>query len=1005
MALNPTKTVTNPRIAKLIELEVSGRIKPEHQQELDSYRAMGRAPARAEGVVSKDEQANIRAEAIDKIKLARSLQQRSRDGYFATGFGANVAGMVTGSPAYDVKQDTETLRNAGALTRIMEMSKSNGDKNPLAPLSNSDFQALASSLSNIDVNQSDEQFQRNVQRVIDLYERAYAGAGGTSLEADLAAARDDKAAPAANAAPNDGAGGDSGNGPIGPQAKTLSIENLTDFAAGLSGGRYDVTEDGGLTYNGQPVDAGVDILNSDQYREAYQKKFGKPAPLNVDVMGGEASPDNRSTLEQQRDTVLGEVDATVRGLADTASLGIADPLAAAARSAFNDDGFAANLARERAISAADKQVNPVARFAGQAGGLLMGEGLLSMGAAKVPAIGRLADRIPDGLRPFVKDAVLAGTYGGISANSAQEAPGAVLGNAIAGAGGGFLGRNVARGAGALLGPGTRRLVNAGAEKAGLNFRLATPPAIAAGENAVISKTTDLASGDIINQLDEARKLGIPMTLADTAPALGSLAGAAVRRSTNAAKIAEDVLIPRSRAQIDRFGQAVNRDLGPTGNIPQLSEDLAQTARTNAAPLYEEAYARSVPSTPELDAILSTPFGRQALSRARTIAANERRSPDELGFALDAEGGVVLNPLPSREMADHLAARAALDEAQAAYRAARTQKSPSLEDARGAVERARVRVRQSEQALAAAPDPSQAASVPAYTQQTLDYVKRGMDDILEEQRNPVTGKLVLDEAGRAMNNVRQALIRENDKLNAAYAPARQAYQGPISERDALRRGQDAFGLTPDELRMQVGTQTPGQLEQMRLGYRSQLLENGRNARTASNPFDLASTVGTPASVDRLGILYPDSGQLLRQADLERGLARTTNDILGNSKTAQRLIADADFAGNPLLEGALHAGAAVASGGASVPGSAARLVGAGVRDRLALGFGQRAVAKADEIAPILLDPNPVNNLAVLKGLIDKDAARRAYLNDRTGARNTLGALLRSGAIALVPSQQGN
>jgi len=46
---NPTTTVTNPRIAKLIELEVSGRIKPEHQLELDTYRAQGLAPKKSSG--------------------------------------------------------------------------------------------------------------------------------------------------------------------------------------------------------------------------------------------------------------------------------------------------------------------------------------------------------------------------------------------------------------------------------------------------------------------------------------------------------------------------------------------------------------------------------------------------------------------------------------------------------------------------------------------------------------------------------------------------------------------------------------------------------------------------------------------------------------------------------------------------------------------------------------------------------------------------------------------
>lgn len=38
------KPVTNPRIVKLIELEAAGRIKPEHQIELNAYRAMGAAP-------------------------------------------------------------------------------------------------------------------------------------------------------------------------------------------------------------------------------------------------------------------------------------------------------------------------------------------------------------------------------------------------------------------------------------------------------------------------------------------------------------------------------------------------------------------------------------------------------------------------------------------------------------------------------------------------------------------------------------------------------------------------------------------------------------------------------------------------------------------------------------------------------------------------------------------------------------------------------------------------
>ncbi|MDB5682504.1 MAG: hypothetical protein JWM75_202 [Sphingomonas bacterium] len=56
------------------------------------------------------------------------------------------------------------------------MAKQNGGKNPPTPLSNSDFQALASSLCNLETSQSEGRCRGNVQRVIDVYTRAYQGA-------------------------------------------------------------------------------------------------------------------------------------------------------------------------------------------------------------------------------------------------------------------------------------------------------------------------------------------------------------------------------------------------------------------------------------------------------------------------------------------------------------------------------------------------------------------------------------------------------------------------------------------------------------------------------------------------------------------------------------------------------------------------------------------------------------------------------------------------------------
>ena len=83
-------------------------------------------------------------------------------------------------------------------------------------------------------------------------------------------------------------------------------------------------------------------------------------------------------------------------------------------------------------------------------------------------------------------------------------------------------------------------------------------------------------------------------------------------------------------------------------------------------------------------------------------------------------------------------------------------------------------------------------------------------------------------------------------------------------------------------------------------------------------------------------------------ISRELARNTNDILGNSKTAQRGIADQQFAGEDWPQLALDAGINLATG--QVPTSLLIKKGSGqaLKDALKMGIGKNAVARADEIA---------------------------------------------------------
>lgn len=579
--------------------------------------------------------------------------------------------------------------------------------------------------------------------------------------------------------------------------------------------------------------------------------------------------------------------------------------AASALSGNMLDNMTADPALARAGLAGASAANPKASLLGE----ITGAGLAAAGTEL--GVGAVAGRAGLAASPWVARGADA-LYGGLSGAGAAD-DGSRAGGALLGAGAGLVGGMVGRG---VLAPIVSRVARPITSRFG---SAAAPQALSPAESALANRARQIGPSTITSQLEEAQRLGVPMSLADTGAPLTSLAGAAVRRSPEASQIAQDAFLPRARGQIDRLGQAVETNLGPVGNIPQTSADLLTQAKTAAAPLYDAAY--SAPGAgavhPHIADYLQRPSMRGALSRARRIAAEEGRDPSSLGFDLDAEGNTVLSKVPSW--------------------------------------------------------------------QTLDYAKRGLDDTLEAYRDKTTGRLVLDEEGRAIDNTRRQFLKTVDNYNPAYGEARGAYAGPVQARDDLQAGYDAFSANPNQLGLNVTNATPAAIPQMQLGYRGALMDKANSVRTSTNPFD--ATLGTPAAEQRLGMMFqgsPGVAPLLRTRDLEGQLARTNNSVLGNSMTAQRQIADSDFAANPMVEGGLHAAAAFATGGASIPGSAARLAGIGLKDRIALGLGQRASNKANALAPVLFDTNPASAAQHLSGLLSKDDAYRAYINNLPGRR---------------------
>lgn len=544
-------------------------------------------------------------------------------------------------------------------------------------------------------------------------------------------------------------------------------------------------------------------------------------------------------------------------------------------------------------------------------------------------------------------------YGGItgaSSNPDDPLSGALKGAAM-GLGGGMFGSKIAA---PVLGAAARKAINSRFGQtfgnAVRDFRdlppMAPPPQpLGSADSMLLTAAEKAGIPGIQAQLGEAANLGVPMSLADTHPALTSLAGAAVRRSPNADAIAQGAFIPRSLGQVNRLGAAVDSNLGPVGNIPQISADLIKSAKTNAAPLYDRAYAAGQVNDPVINQLLEHPELKAAFDAAQQHHAND------VALAL-ARGEAPPAPLAEAYTID-----------------------PSH------------------------PNGYRVTTPPDV--RTIDYIKRGLESRAQSAFSGNDPQLAM--SGGFLKDAKKLLLARTDAAVPDYAAARAAYGGPMQADDALQLGKLSLSpsVKPNQFAMDLAGVTPGDIPHAQLGQRSALMEQAGNAQYSRNPFSL---LNTPNMEEKLATMYP-GGQgvpnLLRTRDMENGLARTTNDILGNSKTAQRGIADDAFSTDGLLQTGLDLGINAATGqvpiGTMIKG-AGRL---GLKDAMKFGVGKRAVAKADALAPSLFNTNPAQSSADLTALMNSSQAFRDFVesyNRRIGRpAGMFGAAAGAGLVA--------
>jgi hypothetical protein len=237
--------------------------------------------------------------------------------------------------------------------------------------------------------------------------------------------------------------------------------------------------------------------------------------------------------------------------------------------------------------------------------------------------------------------------------------------------------------------------------------------------------------------------------------------------------------------------------------------------------------------------------------------------------------------------------------------------------------------------------------------TLDAVKKGFDELLNAYPRGVSGKLILDGRGRAIDMARQAFIKEVDRINPTYASARAAYAGPVQLRDALLDGKAALHKSASEINQRIKNMTPAEADQYGLGLRSAIAEAMERSPDGANK--VRALIGNP---QRRAVLQRVFGS---KADLDRFVATMENEqaafethqaVNTGSPTAPRMAEDQ---ANSDLNLARGIGGDLASIGGGHVGIGLRALERGA-DLLRFGAGKAGQRAREDAASLLFSASP-------------------------------------------------
>lgn len=178
--------------------------------------------------------------------------------------------------------------------------------------------------------------------------------------------------------------------------------------------------------------------------------------------------------------------------------------------------------------------------------------------------------------------------------------------------------------------------------------------------------------------------------------------------------------------------------------------------------------------------------------------------------------------------------------------------------------------------------------------TLDYIKRGLDDVLYVKSSPLAG-VGKTEIGK-LTERRNEFVNLIDEVGPpSYKAARAAFAGPTEVRNAIELGKKFANVDARELKRTFDKLTPAEQEGFKVGVYDTIRTNINKGADGSDV--LRRVWKSPEKRDQIRVFLGDdayndlSSQLLR----ENVIRQTDVRLVGGSQTQPRQLAQREFEG--------------------------------------------------------------------------------------------------------------